>query len=137
MRGADTALDLAELAGGGVVEVWAGPGQPPPAPSALPAGAWESAQPLSGRCGHVRPRGMRPGSRPLSSGRVRPSEDTVIYCKFYSREAWSMIQTANQMPSARWGKAHAATRPRVLVGPSAVGCGGRANGDGDRGAERR
>lgn len=32
-----------------------------------------------------------------------------------------MIQTANQMPSARWGKAHAATRPRVLVGPSAVG----------------
>lgn len=45
-----------------------------------------------------------------------------------------MIQTANQMPSARWGKAHAATRPRVLVGPSAVG---RADGDGDRGAERR
>lgn len=29
MRGEDTALDLAELAGG-VVEVWAGPGQPPP-----------------------------------------------------------------------------------------------------------
>lgn len=48
-----------------------------------------------------------------------------------------MIRTANQMPSARWGKAHAATRPRVLVGPSAVGCGGRADGDGDRGAERR
>lgn len=32
MRGADTALDLAELAGGGGVEVWAEPGQPPPSP---------------------------------------------------------------------------------------------------------
>lgn len=45
MRGADTALDLAELAGG-VVEVWAGPGQPPPPLSSACGGLGECAAPV-------------------------------------------------------------------------------------------